>query len=172
MRLIQLLFTRPVNVSEGPRGEVPSAATEQSGRPSRRTTGLFDSRGPRRTESSPEDPSSVTGLGRGRTIEARRGNWGENVSALYPRKCPSSRLIPRRESRLDWTSQNRKGEPSGVGQRRVSYYTTRIQLLGRQCSKICQPVGQPDFSHVPTDTRMLVSRGCGDVSRGARRAGD
>lgn len=32
------------------------------------------------------------------------------MSALYPGNYPSSRLILRRDSRLDWASQNRKGE--------------------------------------------------------------
>lgn len=96
----------------------------------------------------------------------------ENVSALYPRNCPSSRLIPRRDSRLDWTSQNRKGEPSGGGPAPCSLLHYAYTMIRSAMFKdICQSVGQPDFSHVPNDTRMLLSRGCGDVSRGARRAG-
>lgn len=74
MRLIQLLVSFSANVSEG----LPSAATEQSSRPSRRTTGLFDSRGPV-VRSHLRALASVTGLG-----EQLKGGGGEDVSALYP----------------------------------------------------------------------------------------
>lgn len=135
----------PANVSEG---GLPSAATEQSGWPSRRTTGLFDSRGPVcRTGSFPGALPSLDRAGR-EQLRAKR------VSTLS-KNCPSSRLFSRRESRrgelvclVDWSSRNRKGEPGGWA---IAGLLAAHIESGRESSNIWSLAGRETF---PAPTRV------------------